>query len=101
MFSSFVDKAKEIYGDGFIPIHRPVFEGNEIKYLRECVESNFVSSMGGFVHRFESDVTKFTGSKYAIATVNGTSALHIALLAAGVESGDEVISQAFNFCGDL
>ena len=97
MFTAFVDKAKEIYGPDFIPMHRPVFEGNEIEYLRECVETNFVSSMGGFVNRFESDVAKFTGSTYAIAAVNGTSALHIAMLVAGVQSGDEVISQALTF----
>lgn len=97
MFTTFVNKAKEIYGPEFIPMHRPVFEGNEIKYLTECVESNFVSSMGSFVNRFESDVANVSGSTFAIATVNGTSALHIAMLVAGVQSGDEVISQALTF----
>lgn len=97
MFRAFVDKAREIYGPDFIPLHRPVFEGNEIEYLRECIESNFVSSMGGFVNRFESDVAKLSGSTHAIATVNGTSALHIAMLVSGVQSGDEVISQALTF----
>lgn len=62
MFSAFVDKAREIYDPDFIPLHRPVFEGNEIEYLRECVESNFVSSVGSFVNRFESDIAKFTRS---------------------------------------
>jgi aminotransferase in exopolysaccharide biosynthesis len=97
MFSAFVDKAKKLYGPDFIPLHRPVFEGNEVEYLRECVESNFVSSMGSFVNRFEADVANFSGSAYAIATVNGTSALHIAMLVAGVQPGDEVISQALTF----
>tara|TARA_A100000164_G_scaffold381783_1_gene435421 strand:+ start:14835 stop:16025 length:1191 start_codon:yes stop_codon:yes gene_type:complete len=97
MFPAFVDKARKIYGPDFIPMHRPVFEGNETEYLKECVESNFVSSMGEFVSRFESDIAKFTGSTYAIAAVNGTSALHIAMLVAGVQSGDEVISQALTF----
>ncbi|MDB3952203.1 LegC family aminotransferase [Gammaproteobacteria bacterium] len=89
--------AKKIYGDNFIPLHRPVFEGNERKYLVDCIDSNFVSSVGEKVNQFEKEIAKFTGSKYAIATVNGTAALHIAVELAGVKAGDEVITQALTF----
>jgi perosamine synthetase len=94
---AFIGLAKEIFGGDFIPLHRPVFEGNERKYLLDCIDSNFVSSVGAKVTEFEQKVAKFTGSKYAIATVNGTAALHIAIQLAGVKSGDEVISQALTF----
>ncbi|MDC3325705.1 LegC family aminotransferase [Gammaproteobacteria bacterium] len=89
--------AKKIYGDDFIPLHRPVFEGNERKYLVDCIDSNFVSSVGEKVNQFEKEIAKFTGSKFAIATVNGTAALHIAVELAGVKAGDEVITQALTF----
>jgi perosamine synthetase len=93
----FVSKAREIFGSDFIPLHRPVFEGNERQYLIECIDSNFVSSVGEKVGEFEEKVAEFTGSKYAIATVNGTAALHVAIELAGVRPGDEVISQALTF----
>ena len=89
--------AREIYGDGFITLHRPIFEGNERKYLVDCIDSNFVSSVGEKVTLFEKEIAKFTGSKYAIATVNGTAALHIAIELAGVKPGNEVITQALTF----
>jgi len=81
----------------FIPLHEPYFAGNEKAYINECIDTTFVSSVGKFVDRFEEDIAKFTGSKYAVATVNGTSALHIALLMAGVERDDEVITQSLTF----
>ncbi|HET8737399.1 MAG TPA: LegC family aminotransferase [Pricia sp.] len=83
--------------EDFIPLHEPCFIGKEKKYLNECIDTTFVSSVGQFVDRFEEAVAKFTGAKYAVATVNGTAALHIALLMAGVESDDEVITQALTF----
>ena len=89
--------AKRTFGDGFIPLHRPVFEGNERQYLVDCIDSNFVSSVGAKVTEFENKVAEFTGSKYAVATVNGTAALHVAIELAGVKPGDEVISQALTF----
>jgi aminotransferase in exopolysaccharide biosynthesis len=92
-----VDFSREIFGDGFIPLHRPVFEGNERQYLIDCIDSNFVSSVGERVVEFEEKVAKFTGSKYAVSTVNGTAALHVAIELAGVKPGDEVISQALTF----
>ena len=93
----FIAHAKSIFGNDFISLHRPVFNGNEREYLVDCIESNFVSSVGPKVKEFEEKVARFTGSKYAIATVNGTAALHVAIELAGVKPGDEVISQALTF----
>ena len=95
--SKFVYFAKHTFGDDFIPLHRPVFEGNERQYLVDCIDSNFVSSVGAQVTKFEETVATFVGSKHAIATVNGTAALHVAIELAGVKPGDEVISQALTF----
>ena len=81
----------------FIPLHEPRFIGNEKKYLNECIDSTFVSSVGKFVDEFEKKIAEFTGAKYAVATTNGTSALHISLLLAGVERDDEVITQPLTF----
>ena len=92
-----VQLARDIYGEAFIPLHRPVFEGNEKQYLIDCIDSNFVSSVGAKVVEFEQHIAAFTGAKYAIATVNGTAALHVALQLAGVQRDDEVITQALTF----
>jgi len=81
----------------FIPLHEPRFFGNEKRYLSECIDSTFVSSVGKFVDQFESMICEFTGAQYAVATVNGTAALHIALKLVGVDSGDEVITQPLSF----
>jgi len=81
----------------FIPLHEPRFIGNEKKYLNECIDSTFVSSVGKFVDEFENNIAEFTGAKYAVATTNGTSALHISLILAGVERDDEVITQPLTF----
>ena len=81
----------------FIPLHEPKFIGNEKIYLNECIDSTFVSSVGKFVDRFENLMCHTTGAKFAVATVNGTSALHIALILAGVENNSEVITQALTF----
>jgi perosamine synthetase len=80
-----------------IPLHQPSFIGNEKKYLKQCIDTGFVSSVGEFVNLFEKKIAEFCGAKYAVATVNGTSALHIALLLAGVKSDEEVITQPFTF----
>tara|TARA_B110001450_G_scaffold220230_1_gene215603 strand:+ start:231 stop:1391 length:1161 start_codon:yes stop_codon:yes gene_type:complete len=97
LINSFIKYTRELFGAGFIPLHRPVFEGNEREYLIDCIDSNFVSSVGAKVMDFENRVADFTGSKHAIATVNGTVALHVAIMLAGVKPGDEVISQALTF----
>lgn len=81
----------------FIALHEPRFLGNEKQYLNECIDSTFVSSVGKFVDKFEEEFAKNVGSKYAVATVNGTSALHVALLLAGVKQDDEVLTQALSF----
>jgi len=84
-----------------VPLHAPVFQGNEKKYLEDCIDSTFVSYVGEYVIRFEEMIKKYTGAKYAVATVNGTSALHVALLLLGVLPGDEVITQALSFIGTV
>lgn len=98
MYENFVHFVRDFYGTSdFIPLHAPTFRGNEKKYLLETIDSTFVSSVGQFVDRFERNVTEYTGAKYAIATVNGTSALHIALKLVGVEKNTEVITQSLTF----
>jgi perosamine synthetase len=96
--TSVVDFIRSVYKtDSFIPLHEPRFIGNEKKYLTECIDSTFVSSVGKFVDRFEIEVAAYTGANYAVATSNGTSALHISLIISGVESGHEVITQPLTF----
>lgn len=97
MILSFIEEAKNIYGNEFIPLHRPVFEGNERAYLIDCIDSNFVSSVGERVSKFEELIAEYTGASHAIATVNGTAALHTALVVAGIKRGEEVITQALTF----
>lgn len=80
-----------------IPLIVPEIRGNEWKYVKECLDTNWVSSVGSYVDRFERMTADLVGSKYAIATVNGTAALHIALLLAGVEADDEVIVSTLTF----
>lgn len=88
---------RDVYGTGPIPLHRPVFAGREKQYLMECIDSNFVSSVGQRVTDFERGIAAFTGTRFGVATVNGTAALHAALRLAGVASGDLVITQALTF----
>lgn len=93
-----VEYIKDLYGgDDFIPLAVPVFIGNEKKYLNECIDSTFVSSVGKFVDRFEEDTAKYTGCKRAVVCVSGTNALHMSLMLAGVERDDEVLTQALTF----
>lgn len=92
------DFIRDLYGCGdFIPLSVPVFAGNEKKYLNECIDSTFVSSVGKFVDRFESDMARYTGSNRAVVCVSGTNALHMSLMLAGVERDDEVLTQALTF----
>ena len=83
--------------EGFIPLCVPEIRGNEWRYLKECLDTNWVSSAGPFVDRFERMVAEYLGTSDAVATVNGTAALHIALLVAGVEPEDEVLVSALSF----
>jgi aminotransferase in exopolysaccharide biosynthesis len=98
MSNKLIDFVRNIYGTNeFIPLHAPVFAGNELKYVSETIGSTFVSSVGKFVDDFEHQIEVFTQTKKAVATVNGTAALHAALYMAGVERGDLVITQALTF----
>lgn len=98
MFCDTVNFIQNLYRtEAFIPLHEPRFNGNEKAYLNECIDSTFVSSVGKFVDRFETEFARTVGAKYAIATVNGTAALHIALILAGVVQNDEVITQPLTF----
>ncbi len=97
MFDSTIEFIRALYDaspGNVIPLHAPTFAGNERKYLEECIDTTFVSSVGAFVDRFEQMIAEYTG---AVVTVNGTAALHMALMLAGVERGDLVITQALTF----
>ena len=103
-----VDAIRLVVGAEPVGLHEPSFEGNEWLYLKECLDSTFVSSVGKFVDRFEDDLARYTGAKHAVVVVNGTAALHIALKLAGVQQGDEVLiptltfvatANAVNYCG--
>jgi perosamine synthetase len=97
-----IDKAvvsalESAIGQPPVALHEPRFGGRENEYLELCVRSTYVSSVGPFVDRFENDIAQLTGSPFAVAVVNGTSALHISLLLAGVTPGDEVLLPALTF----
>jgi perosamine synthetase len=83
--------------EGFVPLHAPYFGGNEKKYVLDTIESTFVSTVGAYVNRFEEMMQEITGAKYAIATTNGTIALQLALLVAGIKQGDAVLTQPLTF----
>lgn len=98
MSNEIVQFVRELYRTNeFIPLHAPTFQGNELKYVTETIESTFVSSVGKFVDDFERKMESFTGAIKAVATVNGTAALHTALYIAGVKHGDYVVTQALTF----
>lgn len=98
MYNDIVKFIHELFGtEEFIPLHAPLFIGNEKKYLNECIDTTFVSSVGKFVDRFEEEVANYTGAKKAVVCVSGTNALHMAIMLAGVEQDDEVLTQALTF----
>jgi perosamine synthetase len=98
-FLEIVTFIRQLYNQptGFIPLHAPVFGGNEKKYLMECIDSTFVSSVGKYVDQFEIEMAKYTGAKKAVVCVNGTNAIHLALKMVGVERDTEVITQPLTF----
>ncbi|MDX1351017.1 MAG: DegT/DnrJ/EryC1/StrS family aminotransferase, partial [Putridiphycobacter sp.] len=99
MTDSLIAYIRQVYNEptAFIPIHEPRFIGNERKYVLDAIDSTFVSSVGAYVDKFEEMMCAITGSKYAVAIVNGTNALHLALILVGVKPGDEVITQPLTF----
>lgn len=97
-FKECISFIKELYGtNDFVPLSVPRFIGNEKKYLEECIDTTFVSSVGKFVDRFEEMMAAYTGAKRAVVCVSGTNALHMAMMLAGVERDDEVLTQALTF----
>ena len=99
MYNDIIQFIRTIFNEpsGFISLHAPCFSGNEKVYLNACIDTTFVSSVGKFVDRFEEMVAEYTGAKKAVACVNGTNALHLALRLVGVEQNDEVITQPLTF----
>lgn len=98
MFDSLIDFIRDLYKTKeYIALHEPYFNGNEKKYISETIDSTFVSSIGKSVELFESKISEYTGIEYAVATMNGTAALHTALKLAGVEENTEVITQSLSF----
>ncbi|MFT5111201.1 MAG: perosamine synthetase [Parasphingorhabdus sp.] len=98
MFNDFVELVREIYPNNeIISLHAPVFNGNEKQYLSDSIDSTFVSTVGQMVGEFENQIASYVGVTDAIATMNGTAALHAALLGVGVARGDEVITQSLSF----
>lgn len=98
MYEKTIDFIKDVYGNPqFVPLSIPVFIGNEKKYLNDCIDTTFVSSVGAYVDRFEKDMAAYTGAKKAVVCVSGTNALHMAMMLAGVRRDDEVLTQALTF----
>jgi len=98
MYKPVVDFIKSQFpSQDFIPLHEPRFIGNEKKYVNDCIDSTFVSSVGKYVNDFEKQIAEYTGAKYAVAIVNGTAALHMAMLVAGVKRDEIVITQSLSF----
>lgn len=83
--------------EDMIALHEPEFAGNEWTYVKECIDTGWVSSVGAYVNRIEADLAAFTGTAHAIATANGTAALHVCMLLAGVKPGDEVLLPTLTF----
>ena len=99
MYSRVIDFIRQTFHqtEGVVPLHAPCFIGNEKKYLNECIDSTFVSSVGKFVDCFEEMVAEYTGAKRAVVCVNGTNSLHMAMLLVGVRQEDEILTQPLTF----
>lgn len=98
MYQNVIRIIKDLYNNQeFVPLAVPKFIGNEKKYLNECIDTTFVSSVGQFVDRFEKDMATYTGAKRAVVCVSGTNALHMSLMLVGVKRDDEVLTQALTF----
>ncbi len=108
--SQILDAISNVVQNGKRGLHEPEFKGNEYKYLSECIETSMVSSIGSYVTKFENEISKFTECQFAVATSNGTSALHLALLCVGIKPTDEVLlspltfiatANAISYCGGI
>ncbi len=97
MYQNVISYIKGLYGSETVPLSVPRFIGNEKKYLNECIDTTFVSSVGQFVDRFEKDMAAYTGAQKAVVCVSGTNALHLAMMLVGVKREDEVLTQALTF----
>ncbi len=96
--NEFIRFVRQLYQtENFIPLHEPVFRGNEKAYVNAVIDSTFVSSVGETVNQFERQVADYVETKYAVATVNGTAALHVSLILAGVKTGEQVLTQSLSF----
>lgn len=93
----FAEQVRQLYGKDFVPLHEPTFNDKELEYVTDCIKTGWVSSVGAYVTKFEEELAKFVGVKRAVAVVNGTAALHIALKVAGVEAEDEVLMPSLTF----
>ncbi|MGE7090270.1 LegC family aminotransferase [Lysinibacillus sp. NPDC048646] len=93
----FTEQIKAHYQKDFVPLHEPTFTGKELEYVTDCIQTGWVSSVGAYVTRFEEDLAQFTGVRRAVAVMNGTAALHIALKVAGVQANEEVFMSALTF----
>ena len=99
-FGRIIEFIKDLYpGENPVPLHAPRFRGREKEYLNDCIDSTFVSYVGAYVTRFEEAMCAFTGAARAVAMVNGTAALHLALVTCGVGEGDDVITSPLTFVG--
>lgn len=94
-------KIKNFFGKKIFNLHEPSFFGNETKYLNECIKSSYVSSVGNYVNKFEKKISDYTKSKYSLSVINGTSALHLILLAAKINKNDEVLVQSLTFVASV
>src|SRR5215470_9240347 len=94
-----VDAVASVLGpaEKLVALHEPEFSGREWEYVKDCIDTGWVSSVGSYVDRFERELADYTGAAHAVAVVNGTAALHLALTLVGVEPGDEVILPTLTF----
>ena len=96
--AAIVEAVRSVVGtSGKISLHEPEFDGSEWQYVKECLDSGWVSSVGKYVDRFEAELAAITGARHAVAIVNGTAALHLCLRLSGVSKGDEVLLPALTF----
>ena len=95
--SKIVRAIRAVIGERNNTLHEPTFKGKEWEYVKDCLDSGFVSSVGQYVEKFENKITEYTGAKYAVAVVNGTAALHLGLIVAGVKFDDEVLVPSLTF----